>query len=156
MIDFIKHYLPQENHFAFSELFPHCSKDEIYKALKSGKISFNLFYSFIFLNWLRQEIGKPIVINSGYRDITHNNSVGGVANSQHLIGLAFDLKRQNGLSYDILHLAHKHPKAFGQVIFYPTFIHVTPANTKYKSVSLIFHDKILEKHNSELYDKETT
>ena len=40
---------------------------------------------------IREKIGKPITINSGLRCKTHNSNVGGVSNSQHLLGNAADL-----------------------------------------------------------------
>ena len=40
---------------------------------------------------IRAKIGKPITINSGLRCKTHNANVGGVSNSQHLLGKAADL-----------------------------------------------------------------
>lgn len=40
---------------------------------------------------IRSRIGKPIPINSGIRCKTHNANVGGVSNSQHLLGNAADL-----------------------------------------------------------------
>ena len=40
---------------------------------------------------IRNRIGKPITINSGLRCKTHNANVGGVSNSQHLLGNAADL-----------------------------------------------------------------
>ena len=40
---------------------------------------------------IRARIGKPIYINSGLRCKTHNANVGGVSNSQHLLGKAADL-----------------------------------------------------------------
>lgn len=41
------------------------------------------------LQLLRDGWGKPIVINSGHRCVTHNRAVGGTSNSQHL-KIAFD------------------------------------------------------------------
>lgn len=40
---------------------------------------------------IRARIGKPISINSGLRCKTHNANVGGVSNSQHILGKAADL-----------------------------------------------------------------
>ena len=40
---------------------------------------------------LREHIGKPLIISSGYRCKALNKAVGGVANSQHLVGEAADL-----------------------------------------------------------------
>jgi uncharacterized protein YcbK (DUF882 family) len=44
------------------------------------------------LQVLRDEIGMPISINSGYRSPAHNQRVGGAANSTHLRGLAADIR----------------------------------------------------------------
>ena len=41
---------------------------------------------------LRQHVGVPVRINSGYRSREVNNAVGGVANSQHLTGEAADIR----------------------------------------------------------------
>ena len=45
---------------------------------------------------IRSRIGKPIQINSGIRCKTHNSNVGGVSNSQHLLGKAADLGCPDG------------------------------------------------------------
>ena len=45
---------------------------------------------------IREKIGKPITINSGLRCKTHNANVGGVSNSQHLLGKAADLGCPSG------------------------------------------------------------
>lgn len=50
---------------------------------------------FYVLQPLRDKLGKPVIINSGYRCKALNYKVGGVANSQHLIGQAADI-RVNG------------------------------------------------------------
>lgn len=43
------------------------------------------------LQVLRDAIGKPIKINSGYRSKSHNKNIGGSRNSQHLLGKAADI-----------------------------------------------------------------
>ena len=45
---------------------------------------------------IREKIGKPITVNSGLRCKTHNANVGGVSNSQHLLGNAADLGCPSG------------------------------------------------------------
>ena len=37
----------------------------------------------------------PIIINSGIRCITHNKKIGGVKNSQHILGKAADIRVKN-------------------------------------------------------------
>ena len=43
---------------------------------------------------IREELGKPIAVTSGYRCSKHNSAVGGAVRSQHVLGTAagtFDL-----------------------------------------------------------------
>lgn len=44
-----------------------------------------------YLDGIREKLGKPIIVSSGYRCPVLNKAVGGVANSQHQKGLAADL-----------------------------------------------------------------
>lgn len=44
------------------------------------------------LQTLRDFIGKPITINSGYRSPEYNNKIGGASRSQHLLGKAADIR----------------------------------------------------------------
>lgn len=75
---------------------------------------------------LRQNFGKRIRINSGYRCKRLNRCVGGVADSQHLLGSAADITSDNNsdlLSYLLL-------MNFDQLIVYgssdnPRFLHVS-------------------------------
>lgn len=43
------------------------------------------------LQALRQDVGRPMVIASGYRSPAHNQRVGGSKNSRHMHGDAFDV-----------------------------------------------------------------
>ena len=43
------------------------------------------------LERLREKVGKPIIINSGYRSEAVNKAVGGVKSSNHLTGCAADI-----------------------------------------------------------------
>lgn len=44
------------------------------------------------LQVLRDILGKPIKINSGYRSPAYNKKVGGAAKSMHLFGMAVDIQ----------------------------------------------------------------
>jgi uncharacterized protein YcbK (DUF882 family) len=44
------------------------------------------------LQLTREHLGRPIVIDSGYRCNMHNNYIGGTEFSKHLIGEAVDVK----------------------------------------------------------------
>ena len=43
------------------------------------------------LQILRNKVGVSVKINSAYRCIKHNKSIGGVSNSQHVLGKAADV-----------------------------------------------------------------
>ena len=43
------------------------------------------------LDPVREQYGKPVCVNSGYRCARHNAAVGGVTNSQHMRGEAADI-----------------------------------------------------------------
>lgn len=47
------------------------------------------------LQKLRNTLGKPLLITSAYRSAAHNSKVGGVPNSQHRLGKAFDVRMEN-------------------------------------------------------------
>jgi uncharacterized protein YcbK (DUF882 family) len=47
------------------------------------------------LDYIREHLGKPMVVNSGYRTTAHNIAVGGATNSAHMRGLAADIKAVN-------------------------------------------------------------
>lgn len=53
------------------------------------------------LDAIRERIGQPITINSGYRCPEHNEEVGGVSNSQHVEGTAADIT-YDGVDVDYL------------------------------------------------------
>ena len=53
------------------------------------------------LDAIRERIGQPIYINSGYRCPAHNEEVGGVPNSQHVVGTAADIT-YDGIDVDYL------------------------------------------------------
>ena len=49
------------------------------------------------LDILRNQVGKPVIINSGYRTPTRNKAVGGAKYSYHMRGMAADI-RINGMT----------------------------------------------------------
>lgn len=76
------------------------------------------------LEALRQLVGKPVFVNSGYRCPAHNRAVGGAVNSYHLKGMAADV-RVPGLGVtELSRLAEK--AGFDGIGIYTTqaFVHV--------------------------------
>ena len=77
---------------------------------------------------IRDALGVPVRVNSGYRCPTHNANVGGVKNSKHTLGLAADLSCSLGSAK--MFETVKQLKAEGKLpdldycIKYRTFIHI--------------------------------
>lgn len=130
-----------KNYFTLGEIFRNCTPQEIYSALSNKQICENIYRSWISLNYLRQLYGSPIIINSGYRDDQHNKRVGGVPNSQHKEGIAFDIRSLDldGLKAFIERMGKNDEFFFGQVIFYRTFVHITFSNTRYPRYSPLYN-----------------
>ena len=79
---------------------------------------------------LREMLGKPIYITSGYRCTEYNQKVGGIKNSYHKLGLAADI-RVEGLSVlDLLEYAEMID--FSGIGFYEkkNFLHLDVRPTK--------------------------
>jgi len=60
------------------------------------------------LNKIREELNRPMIINSGYRSSEHNSTVGGAVNSPHIYGRAVDVSAVGGVAYEIIRLAIKY------------------------------------------------
>lgn len=55
------------------------------------------------LDKVREKIGQPMMVNSGYRCAKHNQQIGGVNNSPHVAGVAVDIKiKDNHYAREIL------------------------------------------------------
>lgn len=84
------------------------------------------------LDILRNEVGKPVIINSGYRTPTRNKAVGGAKYSYHMRGMAADI-RINGMSAK--EIANKLnaivPNECG-IIVYKSWVHFDVRKTKYR------------------------
>ena len=77
------------NHFALAEF---CNFSKYPDNLPTPQVVFNLKYGCQYLlEPARREVG-PIIINSGFRNPRVNGLVGGVNNSQHLLGQAADIR----------------------------------------------------------------
>ena len=98
----------------------------------------------------REKLGKPIIVNSGYRCPKHNAEVGGVKNSQHMKGEAADIRPSStseaaarplvacyqrdarkpsatSSGTDLARLAEiiEQNGKYDQLIIYPTFLHIS-------------------------------
>lgn len=75
------------------------------------------------LQALRDRVGVPLQINSGYRTRKHNQEVGGVDDSEHCEGRASDVKCPAGMTIDEF-AGHCEAVGFDGIGKYDTFIHV--------------------------------
>jgi uncharacterized protein YcbK (DUF882 family) len=86
------------------------------------------------LQVIRDEIGKPIKINSAYRSPEHNKAVGGVKNSMHVKGKAADIVvtglTPTQLAAIIFMLIEQKKIKQGGVGIYPNFVHYDIRGTK--------------------------
>lgn len=84
------------------------------------------------LDIVRTHMGKPILVNSGYRCEKLNNIVGGVQESMHTKGLAADFrtgkKEDINIMFEFLKENQKKFKII-ELINYKTFIHMGVSET---------------------------
>ena len=82
------------------------------------------------LETVRQHFELPMKIMSGCRCITHNESVGGAANSQHLVGKAADIKVHGILPAEVQAYTHYiWPDQYG-IGTYSSFTHLDSRSVK--------------------------
>lgn len=81
------------------------------------------------LEQLRENIGGlPLHVNSGYRCPYHNSQVGGVPNSQHVLGTAADIATPAGMSFENFKWYVQQLPFDGVGFYAPDFIHVDTRN----------------------------
>ena len=73
----------------------------------------------------REAIGCPILINSGFRSESVNRRVGGVKNSQHLIGQAADIRPQDPAQFQRLVSFLKSCEYTDQLLTGPGWLHIS-------------------------------
>ena len=96
------------------------------------KVIGNLKKTMYILDMIRIHIGKPIIINSGYRCEKLNEKVNGVRNSMHTKGLAADFRTREKEDIDTMFkFLRKNQKDFKiiELINYKTFIHMGVSET---------------------------
>lgn len=83
------------------------------------------------LEGLRGQLGRPLVITSGYRCAVHNKNVGGAEQSLHVDGMAVDVVAKNWREKtEILHLAWINGFS-GGVGVYPNWLHLDLGSRRY-------------------------
>jgi uncharacterized protein YcbK (DUF882 family) len=73
---------------------------------------------------VRDAVGLPLVVLSGYRTSAHNRSIGGARASQHVEGRALDLLPPRGWTVTQLAAVVAGVPAVRGIGVYPTFVHL--------------------------------
>jgi len=73
----------------------------------------------------REAIGCPILINSGFRNSRVNALVGGVKNSQHLVGCAADIRPQDPQQFQRLVAFLRANEYTDQLLTGPGWLHIS-------------------------------
>lgn len=96
---------------------------ELSEFVSASKGRYALFQTHVVesLQAIRDESGGPLTVNSGYRNVTYNESIGGAGSSRHMYGDGVDLVsstlslseladvcEENGADYTQLYEAHVH------------------------------------------------
>lgn len=76
------------------------------------------------LDQLREILGCPLYINSGYRTPEYNKKIGGSSNSQHMYGKAVDISTKNLDIDDETLIRICANLGFTGIGIYPTWIHL--------------------------------
>lgn len=82
------------------------------------------------LQKIRTHFGKAVTINSAYRTATYNKKVGGATYSQHLYGIAADIKVKGVTPKAVATYVETLMPNKGGIGIYPTFTHVDVRETK--------------------------
>lgn len=84
------------------------------------------------LDILRNQVDKPVIINSGYRTPTRNKEVGGAKYSYHMRGMAADIRIEGMTAKEIANKLNKIiPDGCG-IIVYNTWVHIDTRTKTYR------------------------
>lgn len=131
-------------YFDVKELFKNCSDTEILDCISTNSFD-NLLVLLQVLDGLRSHLGVPIIITSSFRDFFHNKRVGGVPNSQHLLGQAIDFYCNGLLPFSVFPMIKEFfeksalKRFVGQVLVYDSYIHIGLRTQSYSK--FVLYDK---------------
>lgn len=104
-------------HFTLTELCCTTHKDLAKTNLEEAKKIIGRMYQLAgFAERVREIIGKPIIINSGYRCVKLNNAVGGSLSSQHLYAEAIDIRVSGKTSSEVFRILAASDLKYDQLI----------------------------------------
>lgn len=110
-------------HFAYSEFYSNDGSGFSGGKVGSSTVKRNVRWLMWKLEALRRKAGNnAVIINSGFRSISHNAAVGGASNSQHMYGIAADIRVVNRSVSQVKYYAKT--SGFSGVIGYSSHTHV--------------------------------
>lgn len=112
------------NHFQFKEFIT--TNTQLDNSVLTDSHLSNLATLWNTLNFIREELGKPIYINSAYRTPAVNKAVGGAKRSLHLQGRAADIRCESAFMPKLWSIIQQYDKEYGlsEKINYETFYHI--------------------------------
>lgn len=84
------------------------------------------------LDILRNQVGRPVYINSGYRTPTRNKEVGGAKYSYHMRGMAADIRIEGMTAKEIANKLNAIVPDECGIIVYNTWVHIDTRTKAYR------------------------
>lgn len=84
------------------------------------------------LDVLREEVGKPVIINSGYRTPEWNRKCEGAKYSYHMRGMAADIRVDGMSAKEVANKLNAIVPYAGGIIVYESFVHFDVRAQKYR------------------------
>ena len=119
--------------FSFSELlYSNTAEQYRIKNIPDLEEADNLLELIVYcLQPIRDKLGKPMIISSGYRCEELNNKIGGVKNSQHTKGQAVDFKVKGMTAKEVINFIVDNDFEFDQLINeHDMWVHISYAKGK--------------------------
>lgn len=110
------------NHFSFQELI-HTDTHLDNSPSCAAHLS-NLSCLWDTLNYLREKLGRPIIVNSAYRTDAVNKQVGGSKRSLHKQGRAADICCEPLYMDELWSIIQSEKDNLSEIIKYSTFYHI--------------------------------
>ena len=99
----------------------------------------NLFRVAEILEQVRDLVGKPINVSSGYRSPSLNKAIGGAPDSAHVKGLAADINAYGMSARDLALKIQASGILYDQLIYEGTWVHIGLSDTPPRRESLTAH-----------------
>lgn len=112
------------NHFTFEELTS--TSTGLYNTPVASAHLANLASLWDVLNFIREKLERPVVVNSAFRSPQVNKQVGGAKRSLHMQGRAADIRCEPLYMDELWQIIEEYDRQYGlsEKIKYSTFYHI--------------------------------